>query len=104
MATSIKIPDFQPITWQLPAPEDEARSMAHLVWFGGASVESVRDLIGVPPKLELTLRLYAQRRAAAHDPLAKEIPAMMKWRRRVLAEFNRLIARAGNRGNDRPLD
>jgi hypothetical protein len=41
-------------------PHDEARGLFVLIRSKAASVEAVRDLIAVPPEIEVTLHLYAK--------------------------------------------
>jgi hypothetical protein len=60
----------------------EARCLAHLVE-PGTSVEAVRDLIRIPPEMEMQLR---------HDP---EVAAIIAWRQEVLPEFDRLLQEKG---------
>jgi hypothetical protein len=69
------------------APRDEARGLFGLVRRNAASVESVRDLIAVPPEIEAVLCLYAKR----HPEDARGIEQVLRFRKRVQEEFDRLV-------------
>jgi hypothetical protein len=69
------------------APRDEARGLFVLVRGNAASVESVRDLIAVPPEIEATLRLYARH----HPEDARGIEKVLSFRTRVREEFDRIV-------------
>jgi hypothetical protein len=51
------------------------------------SVEAIRELIAVPPEIEDALRLYASH----HPEDAKGIEKVLRFRRRVREEFDRLV-------------
>jgi hypothetical protein len=72
------------------APRDEARGLFVLIRSNAASVESVRDLIAVPPKIEGVLLLYAKE----YPEDARGIEKMIGFRKRVLSEFDRLVRRS----------
>jgi hypothetical protein len=71
------------------APRDEARGLFVLVRGNAASVESVRDLIAVPPGIESALRLYMTR----HPEDAQGIEKVLEFRKRVREEFDRLVCK-----------
>jgi len=54
----------------------------------GDTVETVRGLIAVPPKIERILRSYMQR----HPEDALGIECVLRYRKRVAEEFDRLLA------------
>ena len=82
------------VAWpKLPAVRSEAASLVKMVGRYGAStsLKSIRQLIAVPPKIETIFRAYAQ---AVRPESALESGAVLRvvrWRERVLAEFNRLL-------------
>ena len=51
------------------------------------SIESVRDLIAVPPEIEAVLGLNAKH----HPGYAPGIEKVLSFRKRVRAEFDRLV-------------
>ena len=69
------------------APRDEARSLFVLIRRNAASVESIRDLIAVPPEIEAALCLYARH----HPEDARGIEKVLSFRKRVREEFDRLV-------------
>jgi hypothetical protein len=69
------------------APRDEARGLFVLIRGDAASVESVRELIAVPPEIEDVLHLYAKR----HPEDARGIEKVLSFRKRVREEFDRLV-------------
>lgn len=71
------------------APREEAISLFALVGRNGDTVESVRELIAVPPRMEAALLLYAERNP--EDALG--IERVLQFRRRVAEEFERLEER-----------
>lgn len=77
------------------APRDEARGLFVLIRGDADSVESVRELIAVPPEIEAVLCLYAKR----HPEDARGIERVLKFRKRVREEFGRLV-----RKSERPLN
>ena len=69
------------------APRDEARGLFVLIRRHAASVEAVRDLIAVPPEIEAVLFLYAK----GHPEDVRGIEKVLRFRRRVREEFDRLV-------------
>jgi hypothetical protein len=69
------------------APRDEARGLFVLIRGEAASIESVRELIAVPPEIEAVLCLYATR----HPEDARGIERVLRFRKRVREEFDRLV-------------
>jgi hypothetical protein len=69
------------------APRDEARGLFVLIRSNVASIESVRDLIAVPPEIEAALRRYASH----HPEDAQGIEKVLNFRKRVREEFDRLV-------------
>jgi hypothetical protein len=69
------------------APRDEARGLFVLIRGNAASVESIRDLIAVPPEIEAVLCLYAKH----HPEDARGIEKVLGFRKRVREEFDRLV-------------
>jgi hypothetical protein len=70
------------------APRDEARGLFALIRRKADSVESIRDLIAVPPEIEGALSLYATH----HPEDASGIERVLQFRKRVREEFDRLVA------------
>jgi hypothetical protein len=70
------------------APRDEARGLFVLIRSNAASVESIRDLIAVPPEIEGVLLCYARK----HPEDAQGIAKVLGFRKRVREEFDRLVA------------
>src|SRR6266404_3063122 len=70
------------------APRDEARGLFVLIRDNVDSIESVRDLIAVPPKIEALLSLYAKH----HPEDAEGIEKVLGFRKRVREEFDRLVS------------
>lgn len=68
------------------APREEALSLFTLVGRNGDTVQSVRELIAVPPNIEAALWLYAER----NPEDAQAIERVLQFRRRVAEEFERL--------------
>ena len=68
------------------APREEALSLFALIGRNGDTVEPVRELIAVPPRMEAALLLYAERNP--EDALG--IERVLEFRRRVAEEFDRL--------------
>jgi hypothetical protein len=81
------------------SPREEARILAAMVGKNGNSLESIRELIHVPPKMEQALRLYASR----HPEDAKGIESVLRFRRRVEEEFERLCGAATPSRVERPM-
>lgn len=71
----------------LPPVKEEARALFGMIGRNGDSVESIRELISVPPKIRASLLKYAR-----HRPRAKRgILKVLDFRQRVAAEFERLV-------------
>lgn len=68
------------------APREEALSLFALIGRNSDTVEPVRELIAVPPRMEAALLLYAKRNP--EDALS--IERVLQFRRRVAEEFERL--------------
>ena len=68
-------------------PRQEARNLFALVGRSGVTVESIRELITVPPDIERTLQLYLRR----HPEDAPGIEKVLSFRARVREEFDRLV-------------
>ena len=47
--------------WATRNPLDEARDLHRMVSYGSCTIESIRDLISVPPAIEATLLAYSER-------------------------------------------
>ena len=98
MATALRVQtpeDFSPAAeYSSPwldrpvAPREEAISLFALIGRNGDTVESVRELIAVPPCVEATLLGYAERNP--EDCFG--IERVLQFRRRVAEEFERLLA------------
>jgi hypothetical protein len=96
MATALHVQtpgDFSPAAeysspWldRAVAPREEAVSLFALIGRNGDTVESVRELIAVPPRMEAALLLYAER----NPEDARGIERVLEFRRRVAEEFERL--------------
>ena len=73
--------------WAIRNPLDEARDLHRMVTYGSCTIDSIRDLISVPPEIESALLAYA-----AHYPIdGQRIQCVLQFRRRVGAEFERLL-------------
>jgi hypothetical protein len=72
------------------AARDEARGLFVLIRRNSASVESIRELIAVPPEIEAVLLLYAKQ----HQEDARGIEKVLAFRKRVREEFDRLLREA----------
>jgi hypothetical protein len=82
------------VAWpKLPAVRSEAASLVKMVGRYGAStsLKSIRQLIAVPPKIETIFRAYAQAVRAESALESGAVLRVVRWRERVLAEFNRLL-------------
>ncbi len=107
MATALHVQtpeDFSPAAecsspWldRVIAPREEALTLFALVGRNGDTIESVRELIAVPPRIEAALLLYAERNP--EDALG--IERVLQFRRRVAEEFERLAA--WNNGDDQAI-
>jgi hypothetical protein len=65
----------------------EARALYRMIGHGRNTVESLRDLIAVPPLVERVLLAFAR----AHPEEAHGIEKNLKFRQAVLEEFERLV-------------
>jgi hypothetical protein len=74
-------------TSSTPAAE-EARLLFEMVERRSDTVEGVRELIAVPSEVEATLRKFAKR----HPEERRGIERILEYRRRVLTEYEKLIA------------
>jgi hypothetical protein len=73
--------------WAIRNPLDEARDLYRMVAYGSCTVESIRELIAVPPEIESALRLYAER----YPKDGQRIHCVLRFRERVAHEFERLV-------------
>lgn len=53
----------------------------------GDSVDTIRELIAVPPEIETALRAFA----GEHPEEQRGIERILKFREKVLAEFERVV-------------
>jgi len=85
-------PSFFPLARALRSPREEARALLALVQgrSGGTAeaIEEVRQLIAVSPEVRETLRRYCRR----HPEERKGIMRVLRFRRRVAEEFEKLVA------------
>jgi len=65
----------------------EARGLFRMLGHDGNTVEDLRELIAVPPRIERVLRAYAW----AHAEDARWIEASLNFRLAVAREFERLL-------------
>jgi hypothetical protein len=65
--------------WSAVCAKTEAQSLFTAVQKNSDTIESIRDLIAVPPHIESALRLYA----CEHPEEATEIEGVFRFRRRV---------------------
>lgn len=79
--------------WAIRNPLDEARDLHRMTVYGSCTVESMRDLISVPPEIEAALLAYADHYPKDGD----RIRCVLRFRRRVGVEFEKLLQ------CDRPL-
>lgn len=71
----------------LPPVKEEALALFQMIGRNGDSADSIRELIQVPPKVESWLLGQAR-----HGPRGRRgILKVLNFRRRVLAEFERLL-------------
>jgi hypothetical protein len=70
----------------------EAKSLLNLVTTGAASVQDVHSLIGLSRAEEETLRAFSKSDEAAR----RMVTVALGFRRRVLREFERLVAGRGS--------
>jgi hypothetical protein len=73
--------------WAIRNPLDEARDLHRMVTYGSCTIESIRDLISVPPEIESALLAYADR----FPKDGERIHCVLQFRRRVSQEFERLV-------------
>jgi hypothetical protein len=73
--------------WAIRNPLDEARDLHRMVTYGSCTIESMRDLISVPPEIESALLAYANR----FPKDGERIHCVLQFRRRVGQEFERLV-------------
>ncbi len=71
----------------LAAARSEARSLLKLIGKNGDTVETVRALIGVSPRI--AAKIHAYQRAHPEDEPA--FAAVLSYRQRVAEEFERLV-------------
>jgi hypothetical protein len=69
-------------------PTDEARKLLMLIGRNGDTIESIRDLIAVPPEIERTMRLFV----LEHPEESGGVERVLEFRRRVSEEFDLLTA------------
>lgn len=74
--------------WGLPSPEYEAQMLLRLIATGRETVESVRELIAVSPRIEAFLLAYAR----AHPKEGMGISKILEFRRQVGREFGSLVS------------
>lgn len=72
--------------------QDEALGLLTLVGRNGDTVETVRKLIEVPPRIETALRAYAASPHQATPDERRGIERALRFRRKVALEFERLLA------------
>ena len=65
----------------------EAKALLVTVGKKGTTIESLRELISVPPEVEALLLAYAR----THSAEGREIEIGLRFRKRVLEEFERLV-------------
>lgn len=73
----------------LPSVRDEVLALFEMLGRNGDTPESIRNLIGVPADVEAALR---ERAAESGDE--RSLEKVLKFRRRVLKEFDRLVEAA----------
>ena len=75
-------------SWAIGNPLDEAHDLHKMVSYGSSTVESIRELISVPAKIEAALLAYADR----YRKDGQRIHCVLQFRRKVAEEFDRLVA------------
>lgn len=65
----------------------EAKSLLRLVGKNGDTVETVRELIGVPPRIAAEIQAYLR----AHPEDEPAFGTVLSFRQRVSEEFERLV-------------
>jgi hypothetical protein len=73
--------------WAIRNPLDEARDLHKMTVYGSCTVESIRELISVPPEIEAALLAYADHYPKDGD----RIRCVLQFRRKVGIEFERLL-------------
>jgi hypothetical protein len=68
------------------SPGAEARTIRTLIDNNGDTIEDLRELIEVPPEIEALLRAFAR----AYPEEGREIEMGLRFRERVLGEFERM--------------
>jgi len=66
----------------------EARALYEMVACGTESVEGIRGLIAVPPRIERALRAFAR----AHPEEAHAVEKSLKFRQAVLEVFDAMVS------------
>jgi hypothetical protein len=95
MASQVQTADALPSTddcsrwldWNAK-PTEEARKLLMLIGRNGDTIESIRDLIAVPPEIERTMRLFV----LEHPEESGGVERVLQFRRHVAEEFERLAA------------
>jgi len=70
------------------SPREEARILFAMVGRNGETVESLRELIEIPPEIEEALLLYARK----YPEDAFGIERVLRFRKQVAEEFQRLTS------------
>lgn len=73
--------------WAIRNPLDEARDLYKMTVYGSCTVESIRELISVPPEIEAALMAYADLYPKDGD----RIRCVLRFRKKVGVEFERLL-------------
>jgi len=73
-------------SWAIRNPKDEARDLYRMVVKGSCSVDSIRELIEVPPDIEAGLLAYAQA-----NPEGGGVYGVLKFRRSVALHFEEFL-------------
>jgi len=73
--------------WAIRNPLDEARDLHRMTVYGSCTVDSIRELISVPPDIEAALIAYADHYPKDGD----RIRCVLRFRRKVGVEFERLL-------------
>lgn len=73
--------------WAIRNPLDEARDLYKMTVYGSCTVESIRELISVPPEIEAALMAYADHYPKDGD----RIRCVLRFRKKVGVEFERLL-------------
>ncbi len=77
----------EPWLWSAASPQAEARLLFSMIGRNGDSLESIRELISVPPHVETLLRAFAQE----HPEHGAGIEGILRYRLEVGREFERLV-------------